>query len=264
MKPAHLGLKYAEVFKHKSVAEAYNNRPPYPMETFNILKTLIGEEHCRVLDVGCGTGFICRYLINFVDYIDAVDFSENMINEGRNLPNGELCNINWICSSVEQAVLKHKYKLITAGACLHWMEWEVVLPKFCELLEQEGFLAIINDSNVQNPWDEELRELIKMYSTNKEFKPYNLVKELEIRNLFLKVGEKNTEPITFKQSFEAYIKSFHARNGFSREEMGDTAAERFDYEVRKLLIKYCDQGIVELKIYSEIVWGKPLNKAFGE
>jgi ubiquinone/menaquinone biosynthesis C-methylase UbiE len=56
--------------------------------------TEIAEKPSKVLDVGCGTGNIARYLINFVDYIDAIGFSESMITMGKSLPQGNHPNIN--------------------------------------------------------------------------------------------------------------------------------------------------------------------------
>lgn len=258
MKPKHLETKYAEIFKQKDVSENYIYRPLYPMQTFEILNELIAKKPCKVLDVGCGTGNIARYLIDYVDYIDAIDFSESMIEIGKTLSNGNHPNINWICSSVEKISSKYQYNLITAGASLHWMDWDIVLPKFKDLLSSDGYLAIINDSSLSTPWREELQEIINTYSTNKEYKPYNLVSELEERNLFKKTGEKITEPIVFKQSLDEYTKSFHARNGFSRDVMGEDSANKFDSEVKNLLSKYCSDGYVELQVKGEVVWGKPL------
>jgi SAM-dependent methyltransferase len=259
MKLKHLETKYAEIFKQKNVAEAYIYRPTYPIETFEILSGLIAKKPGRVLDVGCGTGNIARYLIKYVDFIDAVDFSENMISVGKLLPEGDNPNINWICSSVEKAPLSYQYDLITAGASLHWMDWDIVLPRFKDLLLPDGYLAIIDDSYLPTPWEEELKGILKTYSTNQDYKPYNLINELEGRNLYIKTGEKITEPEVFKQPLNEYIESFHARNGFSREDMGEVIADRFDDEVRNLLLKYCSDGNVELQVIGKVVWGKPLD-----
>ena len=88
-KPKHLGPEYAAQFKDASVVEAYRTRPEYPRETFAILSELITDEPRSVLDVGCGTGYVTRELINHVDTIDAVDFSEHMIATAKTLPNGD-------------------------------------------------------------------------------------------------------------------------------------------------------------------------------
>ncbi len=257
MKPKHLDSKYAEMFKHRSVSEAYVYRPPYPIQTFEILNTLIGKKPGRVLDVGCGTGNIARHLVDFMHHIDAIDFSESMIAVGKSLPNGNHPNIHWIRSSMEEALLIGQYDLITAGASLHWMDWNIVLPKFKGLLSPDGYLAIIDDGNLPTPWEEGLHKIINVYSTNREYRPYHLIDELEHRNLFIKIGEKRTEPIVFQQSIEEYIQSFHARNGFSYDVMGEDSAAGFDSEVRDLLRNYCGEEGVELHITGEVVWGKP-------
>ena len=80
---------YASRFKNRSLAETYDFRPPYPDETYTILLSLLGESRGRVLDVGCGPGKIARRLVDHVDGVDAVDFSQEMIRVGKSLINGE-------------------------------------------------------------------------------------------------------------------------------------------------------------------------------
>ena len=75
-KPKGLGLAYASQFKDRSVVEAYRYRPAYPAQTFELLADLIEQTPARVLDIGCGTGFITRPLAPFVDGIDAVESIE--------------------------------------------------------------------------------------------------------------------------------------------------------------------------------------------
>ena len=143
------------------------------------------DEPKAVLDVGCGTGLITRNLMEFVDRVDGVDFSENMIEIAKILPNGNHPGINWICGPVEKVLLSPPYALITAGQSLHWMDWEVVFPRLKESLTRNGYLAIVGQKNSPMPWDGDLfKKIIPTYSTNQDFVPYNLVEELESRNLF--------------------------------------------------------------------------------
>jgi len=114
-----------------------------------------------------------------------VDFSENMIETAKILPNGNHPSINWICGLVEEVLLSPPYALITAGQSLHWMDWEVVFPRLKESLTRNGYLAIVGQKNSPMPWDGDLfKKIIPTYSTNQDFVPCNLVEELESRNLF--------------------------------------------------------------------------------
>src|SRR2546421_2163246 len=88
-KPGHLGPKYAEQFKDSSVVEVYHHRPAYPDEAIHALLALITDEPRTILDVGCGTGDLARRLASEVERVDAVDFSQVMLEKGRTLPGGE-------------------------------------------------------------------------------------------------------------------------------------------------------------------------------
>ena len=256
-KPGHLGLKYAEQFKDSSIAEAYHHRPPYTDETIHALVGLITDEPRMVLDVGCGTGDLARRLAGLVERVDAVDFSQAMLSRGRELPGGDLPHLHWIYGRVEEVELQPSYALITAGESLHWMEWDIVLPMFCRILTSHGYLAIVERGHEPVPWNEGLGALIQRFSTNQEYRPYNLVEELEERHLFQQQGRLRTSSSLFTQSLDSYIHSIHSRNGFSRERMDEAAAQAFDAEVRKLLIPFLQDDRLTLPVFDEIVWGVP-------
>src|SRR6266487_724269 len=107
---------------------AYPSRPPYAHAAIEFLSELTTDPR-RVLDIGCGTGDIARRLAPLVDRVDAVDFSAGMIEIGRDLPCGTASNIRWIIGKLEDVPLDPPYALVTAGESLHWMDWEIVLPR---------------------------------------------------------------------------------------------------------------------------------------
>ncbi|GER91367.1 hypothetical protein KDW_55290 [Dictyobacter vulcani] len=219
-KPSHLGLKYAEQFQDRSIVDVYHHRPVYADEAIKKLAELVTDEPRSVLDVGCGTGDLARRLINEVERVDAVDFSQAMLEKGRSLPNGDHPGLHWLYGRVEDVSLQPPYALITAGESLHWMEWDIVCPLFERLLTPHGYLAIAGRSSEKNPWDEKLLTLINEFSTNKEYRSYDLIDELEQRHLFEVRGSFVAAPVSYIQSEEAYIQSYHSRNGLSRERMG--------------------------------------------
>jgi ubiquinone/menaquinone biosynthesis C-methylase UbiE len=256
-KPGHLGLKYVEQFKDTSVVEVYHHRLPYAEEAINKLIALVIDEPRAILDVGCGTGDLARRLVSQVEHVDAVDFSSSMIDKGKTLPEGDNPKLNWIFGRVEEVELYPPYALITAGESLHWMEWDIVLPLFHRSLTPRGFLALVSRVTEHNLWDNRLQELINHFSTNQEYLPYDLVEELEQRHLFKPHGFLVTQPIPMKQSGEDYVQSFHSRNGFSRERMGEEAVTAFDEEVRKLISPFLQDGQLLLSAVCTVVWGLP-------
>ncbi|MEO8972692.1 MAG: class I SAM-dependent methyltransferase [Ktedonobacteraceae bacterium] len=256
-KPKHFAPEYGKQFQDRSIVEAYHHRPPYPAEVFDILAGLIHAESRRVLDVGCGTGYIARNLVERVEEIDAVDFSRNMIEMGMTLPNGNNPRLHWLFGPIEDVELNPPYALMTAGESLHWMDWNIVLPRFHRMLTPGGYLAIIEHNNLPNAWTDVLSEIIPRYSTNKDFYPYDMIEALEHHGLFKKVGEKTTGPVPFMQPIDDYIESFHSRNGFSRERMTPEQAEGFDREARKILLETHSDGILHMQVVANIVWGIP-------
>src|SRR5689334_14807466 len=145
LKPPHLSRAYALQFQDAAVATAYRYRPPYPEELFRILVGLIGSRPRRVLDLGTGNGAVARGMCGLVEHIDAVDFSQPLLDLARTLPNGDAPNIRWIHAAAEKAPLEPPYGLVTAGSSLHWMDWHIVLPRIKSALADGGYLAIFDD-----------------------------------------------------------------------------------------------------------------------
>jgi SAM-dependent methyltransferase len=258
-KPKHLGPEYASAFQDKSLVEVYHLRPPYSPEVFDLLVSLIPGKPRTVLDVGCGTGNIARPLAPLVDRVDAVDCSEPMIAKGRSLPGGDHPTLHWICGNAEEVPLHPPYALVTAASSLHWVDWERALPRFHNVLSPNGYLAIIhNQPEPPPPWLEEVKKLVPKYSTNPEYRPVDLVEELESRGLFQKVGEKVAAPMFFRQTLEDYIESFQSTSLYSRDRMDPEKASAFDREVRDIVRRYCREEEIEMQFVCKIIWGKPL------
>ena len=76
----------AAAFGHPGVADAYQHRPPYPPEVFDILERITADRPRRVLDLGAGEGALARPLASRVDHVDALDVSAAMVEAGRRRP----------------------------------------------------------------------------------------------------------------------------------------------------------------------------------
>ncbi len=256
-KPAHLGPEYAAQFGDAAVVAAYPARPPYPAAVFDLLERLVVEPRVA-LDAGCGTGDIARRLAPRMQRVDAVDRSQRMVAAGEELPGGDADNLRWQVAALEDATLAGPYGLIVAGESLHWMLWERTLPRLRAALAPGAVLAIVERAEQPSPWSDALLDLIRRYSTNTVFQPYDLVTELERRGLFALIGATATEPEPFSQSVGAYVESIHSRNGFSRDRMPAEDAAAFDAAVAALLAPHATFDMLSLRIAAELRWGVPL------
>ena len=157
------------------MASAYLNRPPYPLELFDVLESLISYTPAIILDMGCGTGEIAVPMAGRVDRVVAVDPSQSMLRMAESRTGWDRSNIQWVCESAEEFHYEDRYRLIVAGASLHWMDWYVVLPKMRRSLSDNAFLAVVGGRQAEaDPWRDRLAEIIPRYSTNQEFEPYDL------------------------------------------------------------------------------------------
>lgn len=256
-KPAHLGPAYAAQFQDQSVADAYGYRPPYTDDVFDILAGLMVEPRV-VLDVGCGRGEVARRLLPHAARVDAIDPSSAMLAAGKRLPGGGDPRLRWVCAPAETAPLDGPYGLITAGSSLHWMDWDVVIPRFHGALAPGAVLATLDAETAPVPWADALGRLITRYSTNREFRPYDLLDELTARRLFVPLGARRVPPHALNQSVAAYVESFHARNGFSRERMPREDARAFDEAAGALVRSHCLHGVVRLHLTTTVHWGLPI------
>ena len=264
-KPELYDSHYAEWFKDPDVIAAYPSRPPYARAAIEFLSELVTDRPRRILDLGCGTGDIARRLAPFVDRVDAVDFSAGMIEAGRHLPGGAGSNVRWITGAVEDVPLDPPYALVAAGESLHWMDWEIVLPRLAEVLSPTGCVAIIG-----RDWEgppavrARTRPVLMRHSAVRVWQDVDLLTELQSRELFTLVGTRRFGPELWQPTVEQYLECRHSQRSFARSAMGETAARAFDTELRQVLAELCGNGEIrsvsdrlQLSVETTIAWGRP-------
>ena len=254
-KPSHLSEEYARQFCDTTVVAAYYAREPYPVATAGLIAKLTQASNPRILELGCGTGDLTKHLTSFSTEIDAVDFSQEMLAVAQVKYSGAINQPNWHCIRAEEFRSLFTYDLICAGASLHWMNWEVLFPRLEAMIDPVAPIVLVDRSICSCKWDSAVLDLIMQYSTNRDFHPYDLVTEIELRGFFRQIGSETTEPIPFTQSVDDYIESFHSRNGFSRERMPSTDAAVFDNGIRNILLSHCPDGLIRAYVSATVTWG---------
>ena len=256
-RPESLGELYAARFQDQSVVDRYHLRPTYPSEIFTLLNALIVDEPRAVLDVGCGTGNVARPLANYVERVDAVDRSLPMLARARTLPGGDSPKIRWLHGRAEDVETQPPYALVTAGESLHWMDWGVILPRFAQEVSPHGVLAIVYLVDQPVPWGEGYLQIVRRFTNNPTYVPFDWIAELEKYQLFQKLGECKTAAVSVRQTVEDYVAAQHARSSLSLETMTAEQATQFDMEMRTLLLPFAQDGLLTLSVVGGMTWGKP-------
>ena len=250
------------VFGNPGVATAYEHRPPYPPEVFDLLERLITDEPRAVLDIGTGDGAIARPLASRVDRVDAVDISAAMIEVGRQRPGGRNPRLRWILGATETADLQGPYALVTAGASLHWMRWEDTLGRLAGVMTADAYLAVIEHGPREVPWHEDLLVVIRRHSRNPGYDPrFSVVEALRERGLLELAGTAETTPVTFHQSVRDYVEQFHSTSTLAREHMSEQEALDFDRAVERIVRPWAREGMLEFKVVATLAWGRPVRPA---
>ncbi len=250
------GGSLAASFTHPGVADAYQHRPPYPAEVFDVLTGLITGQPRHVLDLGAGEGALARPLASRADRIDALDISPAMVAAGRQRPGGTRPDLRWIVGAAETAELGGPYALVTAGASLHWMSWPETLGRVRQVMTSGAVLAIVDHDYTGLPWEAELTEIIVRHSRSRGYDPnFSLVGALSEAGLFTVTGHAVTSPVRVRQPAGEYVEQFHSRSSLARELMPAAEAAEFDRVVAGLVRPYTSDGLLDLPVVAELCWG---------
>lgn len=253
-----MGDSLARVFEHPGVADAYRHRPPYPVEVFDVLERLIGDEPRRVLDIGAGEGALARPLAARVDRVDAVDVSAAMVAAGRRRLGGDRDNLRWIVGAAEDCPLAGPYGLVTAGASLHWMAWGPVLGRLAAAVTERAVLAVVEHGPRDVPWQPDLTAVIRRHSRNPDYDPrFSLVEALAREGHLAPMGRAETAPVPFRQPVAAYVEQFHSTASLARELMPGPEAAAFDRAVEDAVRPWAADGWLTLRIVATVSWGRP-------
>jgi SAM-dependent methyltransferase len=257
---------YATHFAAQRVAENYRYRPPYSPEVSDTFVSLLVEPYA-VLDVGCGPGKLTFALVDRARRVDAIDPSEEMLRLARAAPDGANPRIRFMHSRTEDAKLDPPYGLVVAGASIHWMKLDIVLPRLAQVLAPSGVLAMVDgDAPIGAPWEAEENALFAGFIERLQGAPpkfpttrlQGLKRPILEHALFQRMGGKVTAPWPVTQSIDDYLRCQHSRATWSEDFMGEAMTEEFDTKMRALLAPHAVSGMLRYEVRSRLEWGKPL------
>jgi 2-polyprenyl-3-methyl-5-hydroxy-6-metoxy-1,4-benzoquinol methylase len=258
----------------------YNNPWRYPdtrniafNEKINFIKKNI-KKNCKILEVGCGTGFLSIELVKSGHNVTGIDISKKSINIGiktalNKLTKGQLKNLNFKNISYDEIVkYKNKYDAVIFFKTLHHLEnTNKVIKNTNEILNKNGKIIIIeplrNDISkiniafaliartLANTWENRRKKIIKNTKIenafNELFKEYRYIKS---KKGFDQSPNDNTigsskEVIKFVSKFFK-IKKLEKKDVFKDKLIGGVRGKERKNEVR--FISLLDDYLIKKKI----------------
>jgi SAM-dependent methyltransferase len=256
---------YRVRFASHRMAANYGFRPDYSSEVYDTLAGLLSGQPRSLLDAGCGPGKIVRGLVNQIDRADAVDPSEPMLRIARSFPEGRDPRIRWVCARIEDAELSPPYGLIVAGASIHWMEVDRVLPRFRETQAPGAFLAVLDgDAPIDPPWEgEATRFMLDFLEKTEGERPkwwasasQRLRQPILNHPAFECLDRVMSRPVRVVQSVEDFLQCEHSRATWSEDHLGEAGSAQFDEGLGRILKPFAADGLLTFSVQTRVEWGR--------
>jgi SAM-dependent methyltransferase len=125
----------------------------YPPPLIAAVAAAVGLEGSgRVLDLGCGPGFLAIAFARHAAEVVAVDPEPDMLAAARAAAGGEPGRIGFVLAGSEQLGPQlGRFDLVTIGRAFHWMDRERTLVALDALVEPAGGVALFADRHPEAP-----------------------------------------------------------------------------------------------------------------
>lgn len=229
------------------VAEVYDDgRTPYATAIFKRTASVVGlgPEH-TALDLGCGPGTIAKVMAQYAGKVIGIDPSAGMVAVAqRNAPENAVFLQG---SSYDMPQIDEPIRLVTMGRSFHWMDRAATLEMLDDLIEDNGGIAIFDESPLggkapENRWYWALQKMLKDYAPEGSFDETFLSSDFE-RNEF-SLARSVFSNMSFhgvyrwhSWSYNRVLKYALSRSGTSVLALGDDLPE-FERKLRKMLRRF--------------------------
>jgi ubiquinone/menaquinone biosynthesis C-methylase UbiE len=218
----------------------------YPQQFYQLLQDkchLTGEG--RMLDLGCGTGFLAISLSEYFYEVLGVDVSEPMLQQAAiEAERAGRTNIQWLQSRAEDLTDQlGNFDLITIGRALHWMDEKQILTWVHNHLQSSGCLVLIGEydrcfNNGEGDWQQKLFEIVEKYTEKQLYKRHKierLWKDILEQYNFKKI-ESYLLPFKKHRNIDHLI-GFVLSTSFSSPQVINNQIEEFKQELHQELLK---------------------------
>ena len=128
----------------------------------------------KVMDLGCGPGFIANRIAAFAGNVTGVDPNERMLAAARQeaAAMGVDNVVYLIGSSFDLSIVDGPLQLVTMGRSFHWMDRTATLAALDNLVAADGVVALLWDQKPEAPenaWWETFKQICRDFEAQDDF-----------------------------------------------------------------------------------------------
>ncbi|XHR29742.1 MAG: class I SAM-dependent methyltransferase [Chthoniobacteraceae bacterium] len=160
--------------RFKTTADYYvRGRLAYPDELIVRVVALTGiTRDDRVLDLGCGPGFLAAAFAPYAREVVGMDPEPNMLAAARDYAARLGQKVRLMAgSSYDLTPALGSFRLVTMGRSFHWMDRAATLEKLAALTPERSAVALFHDSHCalpENAWQERYKAALAPYRAKDE------------------------------------------------------------------------------------------------
>jgi SAM-dependent methyltransferase len=226
-------------------------RLDYPLRLIsNVARWLGIAPPARVLDLGCGPGFLAISFAKLGCAVTGLDPNREMLEAAAQLAAREriACEFRE-GSSYDLSPALGRCKLVTMGRSFHWMDRPATLVALDGMIEADGAIALFNDRHLrcrENRWVDALEEIRQAFDGREEFSQLQKAGDVERHEIVLLASpfsRLESMGITERRSLslEGAITRALSFSGSSPQRLGERRPA-FEAALREALTPYAEGG----------------------
>jgi SAM-dependent methyltransferase len=119
-------------------------RPSYPPSLYSTVLRFHHGQKSLLVDLGCGTGVVPRYMSQEFKHVIGIDPSSGMIKKAEDLsPNNQYSNVDYQVASAESLPFleDESADMVVAAQAAHWFDYPKLFPELKRVLRKHGTIG---------------------------------------------------------------------------------------------------------------------------
>jgi SAM-dependent methyltransferase len=243
--------------RFRSTADYYSRfRPRYPQELIDDVAKFCGLDSTgRLMDLGCGPGFLAIAFAKFFAETVGVDPEQEMLAVAQHEADTAGVALTLMqASSADLGPDFGTFRMVTMGRSFHWMDRDATLCALDALIEPGGAIVLFDERghrSAENPWSPIWDRVVGKYSPPDEWSAHlrRLSPEWErhevvlARSAFSRL-DTLTHRHTRRTTLDEFIGRVYSMSTSSIEKMGEKRAA-FEQEFRAEMLALSPSGAFE-------------------